>query len=217
METSAISKIDLWLNGLVARLVHKHGNGFCARNSSMTTTSFLEHPPEQIVKYPDDILRKVCTPVAEINDDIRKVCRIMFDLMYKFRGWGLAAPQVGLDLQIFVVNQTDAPATEKVFINSDIFFYGPRTTTFVEGCLSLPGCSGPIDRPHKIMMKHLDENGKNHKVAYEGMMSRIVQHEFDHTQGKLITDLMSTPSFDKIRPVLAQLEANARQERRASA
>ncbi len=200
----------------VDRLVHTHSNAFLSKDSVTTVAAFLKTPPTQAVRYPDALLRRECKPVEEVNDDIRKVCRIMVDLMDKFRGCGLAAPQVGLDLRIFVANPAASvfarndPSKSQVFINPEIFHYGARTSSEIEGCLSLPGISTVIDRPRKIMITWLDEDGKKNKAAYEGLMGRICQHEYDHINGKLITDRMSAVEFIRIKSTLERLEQIAR-------
>lgn len=155
----------------------------------MTISEFILQPSHPVVLYPSEILRRVCRPV-EINDDIAKVCRIMLDIMYARNGCGLAAPQVGLDVRIFVANPsaTRDPGKEWAFINPEIIFSSTHTSSSTEGCLSLPGCVGMVERPRKIILTACDTTGRKNKYAFEGLMGRIVQHEFDHLDGRLILD-----------------------------
>jgi peptide deformylase len=175
----------------------------------MTFKQFLENQDIQIRKFPDPILRTVTTLVEEVTDEVRQVCDKLLTLMYKFKGVGLAAPQVGLPYRIFVADP--APGTERskpyIFINPQIIFRGERSSLEMEGCLSFPGISSVIERPHKMMFTHLDMNGKHQKQCYEGLLGRICQHEIDHLYGILFIDRMfeadrvrTKPAIDKMIP-----------------
>jgi peptide deformylase len=147
---------------------------------------FIQNPPTEIVKYPDPILLQKAQPVSEINEDVKQACSIMFDLMYQFKGVGLAGPQAGLPYRIFVANHTGAKDKERVFINPKIIYTGNRTSTAEEGCLSLPGVRVAVTRPHKVSLQAYDLDGNLQKYTFEGLMGRIVQHEIDHLDGVLI-------------------------------
>lgn len=116
-------------------------------------------------------------------------CRIMLDKMYAWGGIGLAAPQVGLPLRLFVANPTFRK--ELIFINPEILGFGKRTSSAVEGCLSLPGIHATIERPHQVRFRALDLDGKAQTHTYEGTTARVVQHEYDHLVGTLIWDRVS--------------------------
>ena len=211
---SIVATIMEWVQDRNGRLVNEWWSSITG--ASMTVAEFLATPPTSVVLYPNEILRRTCKPILledTVKDEIRRVVDVMFDLMYQHKGCGLAAPQVGLDISLFVVNPTgdrDRKDKEKVFINPSIFHYGPRTTSEVEGCLSLPGCTAVIDRPRKIMGKATHLDGTEEKFCYEGLMSRICQHEYNHLQGTLIIDMMSMVDAKRVRPVLDRLETIAR-------
>jgi peptide deformylase len=154
----------------------------------MTVDDFLANPPTEIVKFPSEILTSPTEPVI-YSEKIVKVCEEMFKLMYQFEGVGLAAPQVNLPYRIFVVNPLCDPSRkdkELAFINPEAFQYGKRTSTMIEGCLSLPGTTVEITRPHKVIFQAINLQGEKHKYCYEGMLARIIQHETDHLFQKLI-------------------------------
>jgi peptide deformylase len=144
---------------------------------------WLKNPPDKIVLYPDPILRQQTKPI-EINEDFDKVCAIMFELMYANKGIGLAAPQVGLPYQLFVININ---GKECVFANPVLSIQGNRKIVHEEGCLSLPGVKGLVERPRTIRIEYEDRKGK--KVnQFDGLFSRVIQHEVDHILGILFID-----------------------------
>lgn len=149
----------------------------------MTFEKFIQSPPDQVVKYPDPILTSKASPIAEVNDDVREAVRVMIDLMIEFNGCGLAAPQVGLPYQLFVVGYN---AKHYAFINPADLSYGDRTWSLPESCLSLPGISVDVVRPRLVMFKAQGLDGRIRKYGYEGMLGRICQHEIDHLFGRLI-------------------------------
>lgn len=148
--------------------------------------NWLQNPPSEIVKIPNEILTTPTKPVEDISL-IPDIAKIMFQLMYKFHGVGLAAPQVGLPYRFFVCNNNPSnKSKEKIFINPEITFEGDRTRLMEESCLSIPNKSVVVERPNKVTFSYITIEGKQEKVTYEGLMSRIVQHEIDHLDGKLI-------------------------------
>lgn len=134
----------------------------------------------------DPILRTPGLPVDSFPVD-QGLISGMFDLMIKFDGWGLAANQVGVSLNLFVVG---TPDFKKVFVNPKITKFGLRTIEFEERCLSSPGISVKITRPRNIQIEYQDENGLHHKGSFDGIISRIIQHEYEHCLGRLITDYL---------------------------
>lgn len=204
-----------WVQDRNSRLVNEWWSS--KQGKSMTVAEFLASPPKSVVLYPNEMLRRTCKPILmledTIKDEMRRVADVMFDLMYQNKGCGLAAPQVGLDIALFVVNPTgdrDRKDKEKVFINPEIFHYGPRMAGEIEGCLSLPGCTAIIDRPRKVMGRATHLDGTEEKFCYEGLMGRICQHEYDHLKGKMIIDMMSMLDMKRVRPALEKLETQAR-------
>ena len=148
----------------------------------------------EILKYPDPQLRRVCRPVAEITKDIHELAANMLETMYAARGVGLAAPQVGIDLRMLVMDP--GMGTEelepRVIINPALELAGELITSEQEGCLSVPmNYRADVPRYSKVRLKGLDLQGKPLDEELEGFAAIIVQHETDHLDGKLFIDKMS--------------------------
>ncbi len=148
----------------------------------MTVEEFLTTPPVAIVKIPDPVLFEVAQPVSDL-EPWQKISDIMFDLMVKFHGCGLAAPQVGLSYRAFILGTSK---TKLTFINPEVLEVGDQKGTSIEGCLSIPGFSTNVERPRKIKVKWTGLDGKETIQTFEGLTSRAFQHEFDHLNGVLI-------------------------------
>ena len=116
----------------------------------------------------------------------------MFETMYNAHGVGLAAPQVGLGIRLFVIDaaQMDEKLEgyKKVFINPKITAHDDEEVKFEEGCLSIPGVRGKVKRPDEITIHYLDENFEPQELTVDGIVSRIIQHEYDHIEGILFTE-----------------------------
>ncbi|MBL4701739.1 MAG: peptide deformylase [Phycisphaeraceae bacterium] len=160
-----------------------------------------------IVLYPDPVLRQVTKPVEHVTPEIQCICRRMLELMHQAPGVGLAAPQVGLLLRLFVANASGEPEQDMVFINPVITADGKVTEDLDEGCLSLPDITASIRRPQAVTIEATDINGERFRVSSDDLPARIWQHEYDHLDGILIIDKMSP--IDKIanRKVIKELEA----------
>ena len=139
-----------------------------------------------IRKYGDEILRKKCRVVDEINERILTLIKDMAETMYKADGVGIAAPQVGILKRIFVIDVYDGEGT-RVFINPEIL-EKDREQIDVEGCLSLPGEQGEVKRPERVKVKALDMNGNEFTLSAEGLLARAICHENDHLDGILFVD-----------------------------
>ncbi|MCI8283827.1 MAG: peptide deformylase [Firmicutes bacterium] len=137
-----------------------------------------------IVKYGDEILKKKCRPVTDINDRIQVLIDDMIETVHEANGVGLAAPQVGVLRRIFVVDIGEGPI---VLINPEIV-ETDGVQDGEEGCLSLPGRAGQVSRPNYVKIKGLDRNGN--EVEYEGteLLARAFCHENDHLDGVLYID-----------------------------
>lgn len=138
----------------------------------------------EIRKKGDDILRKTCKPVQELNDKVRELIDDMLETMYEADGVGLAAPQVGVMKRLCVIDVGEGPI---VLIN-------PEKTKEtgaqyeVEGCLSVPGVYGEVKRPAKVVVKALNKKGEEITVEGEGFLARAISHEMDHLDGVLFED-----------------------------
>ena len=139
----------------------------------------------QIVKLGAGSLREKSVPVEAVTDEIRKLAAEMLELMYKADGVGLAAPQVGKNIRMFVADDGSGPG---VFINPQITGTSPELADFEEGCLSVPGVYEKVMRPACVRIQAQDENGRRRVVQAEGFLARILQHEYDHLDGVLFID-----------------------------
>lgn len=147
----------------------------------------------QIVQYPHPALRYAAKPVREVTDEIRDIARQMIELMLGAGGIGLAANQVGLPIQLFVLNAENEAAQQigqSVFINPQIT-ERKGIIEEEEGCLSLPGLYAKLKRAAKIQLTALDQNGNPFQLTAEGLVSRAIQHEVDHLHGILFIDKLS--------------------------
>ncbi|MCH2490926.1 MAG: peptide deformylase [Flavobacteriales bacterium] len=159
-----------------------------------------------IVAYGDPVLRKVAKDIDENYPKLDALIENMFDTMYGARGIGLAAPQIGLPIRIFIVDATpfedDEDLSEeeqklvaefkKVFINAKIISEEGDEWAFNEGCLSIPDINEDVFRQPKITIEYYDADFKKHTETYEGIVARIIQHEYDHIEGILFTDKLSS-------------------------
>lgn len=158
-----------------------------------------------IVAYGDPVLRKETAEISEDYPNLDQLIENMFETMYEARGIGLAAPQVGVSIRLFIVDATpfedDDDFTEeeqkflstfkKVFINAKILDESGDEWVFNEGCLSIPEVREDIFRQPEITLEYQDENFKKHKETFKGIVARIIQHEYDHIEGILFTDKLS--------------------------
>ena len=147
-----------------------------------------------IVIYGSPVLRKKSVNIDPDYPELNKLIADMFLTLDEASGVGLAAPQIGKNIRLFVVDCTpwaeDVPELaeyRKVFINAEIYERSEETSLFNEGCLSLPGLHEDVRRPVKIKMRYLDENDE----LFEGLPARVIQHEYDHLEGEVFTDRLS--------------------------
>lgn len=145
--------------------------------------------------YGHPVLRKKCENISEDFKDLDKLIENMFDTMYNASGVGLAAPQIGKSIRLFVVDASpfaeDEPDLEnfkRVFINATIEERTGEEWSMDEGCLSIPGLTAPVIREDEIKISYYDENWEKHTEYFKGYASRIIQHEYDHIEGILFPD-----------------------------
>ncbi len=139
-----------------------------------------------IVHLGDDLLRQKSLPVEEVTDEVRAFISDMFETMRKADGIGLAAVQVGKLLRIFVVCADDD--VDRVFINPQIVATSQEQTSYEEGCLSIPNTYEKILRPERITIQALNERGRPFTIEAEGLLARVIQHEYDHLEGLVFID-----------------------------
>lgn len=144
-----------------------------------------------ILHYPDKRLRVKAAPIAAITPDVLALIEDMKETMYAAPGCGLAAPQIGVSLRLFIVDTAgdDEPSDLRVFINPEIVSR-QGTVVWEEGCLSFPGVHEDIERAEKVVVRALDEHGKVVELAADGLLGVAVQHENDHLDGVLMIDHM---------------------------
>ncbi len=151
-----------------------------------------------IVIYGASELKALSAPIEKGSIDVKTLSEDMFATMYQAGGVGLAAPQIGMNIRMFVIDASpwaeEEPALadfKKTFINAEIYEYGDEEDYFSEGCLSLPGLYEDVKRPTSIRIRYVDENWEEHDEFYDGYAARVIQHEYDHLDGKVFTDRLS--------------------------
>ncbi|MDO4295367.1 MAG: peptide deformylase [bacterium] len=148
----------------------------------------------------DDILKKTCKPVKEMNARTQELIEDMFETMYATNGCGLAAPQVGILKRIVVIDVDDG--NQYVLINPQILETKDSQSGY-EGCLSVPGKRGIVTRPNYVKVKALDENLQEYILEGTELLARAICHECDHLDGKLYVDLVE----GELEDVTEDLEA----------
>ncbi|KAK9732864.1 hypothetical protein RND81_04G028100 [Saponaria officinalis] len=164
--------------------------------------------PLKIVEYPDPRLRAKNKKINMFDDNLKKLVSEMFDVMYRTDGIGLAAPQVGMNVQLMVFNPVGerGKGEEMVLINPRVTKSSQKITLFDEGCLSFPEIYGDVQRPESVKVDARDLSGSRFSVTLSGLPARVFQHEFDHLQGILFFERMSEDVLDTIRGGLQALE-----------
>ncbi|CAM4059035.1 peptide deformylase [Flavobacterium branchiophilum] len=172
-----------------------------------------------IVGYGDVVLRKVCENISEDYPNLKELIANMYDTMYNAYGIGLAAPQIGLPIRLFVVDTEPFSDSENLsdeekiklkdfkqtFINAKMLKEEGEEWGFNEGCLSIPDVREDVYRKEKITIEFLDDNFETKVETFDGMIARVIQHEYDHIEGILFTDLVSTLKKQLIKKKLQNI------------
>lgn len=157
-----------------------------------------------IVAYGHPVLRKEAEPITAEYPDLEALLDNMWATMYNAQGVGLAAPQIGLPIRIFLVDSKQLESEEEeddtdqidgiktAFINAQILEKSGEPWPYEEGCLSIPDVREKVLRPETIRMRWQDENFETHEATFEGVNARIIQHEYDHIEGVLFTDYLGS-------------------------
>lgn len=150
-----------------------------------------------IVAYGDPVLRKVGVEITKDYPDLQKLIDNMFETMEKSRGVGLAAPQIGKSIRLFVIDSTrmydegeENEGLREVFINAKIIDESGDEWGYEEGCLSIPGIRDDVYREETILVQYYDRNFKFQEKEFDGLTARVIQHEYDHIEGKLFIDYL---------------------------
>ena len=147
-----------------------------------------------ILIHPDPRLKTVCKPVTDLTDDIRRLADDMLATMYDAPGIGLAAPQVGVLGRMLVmdcVKGEDEAPKPMVLINPEVIWSSDESSTYNEGCLSIPEQYADVERPASVKVRWLGVDGKDHEEQFHDLWATCVQHEIDHLDGKLFIDYLS--------------------------
>ena len=150
-----------------------------------------------IYAYGQPVLKKVAAPVEPGFEGLEQVIADMWETMYHADGVGLAAPQVGLGIRLFVIDTLQLekedkkerePGFKKVFLNAQLVEESGDSWTYEEGCLSIPRIRGDVERPPVIRLRYQDEQFREYEETFTGINARVIQHEYDHIEGVLFTE-----------------------------
>lgn len=150
----------------------------------------------EVVTIPAEVLYRKADPVADIDGAVVKLADQMVDAMHAAKGIGLAGPQVGTSLRLFVVHLADDEP--RLFINPEIIGTSIETVKMEEGCLSIPGLYADVIRPRSVEVQAYNRRGRPFSVTAEGLLARVIQHELDHLNGVLFVDHLSQRTRDKL-------------------
>ena len=176
--------------------------------------------------YGDPALREKTTKIDIITDDIKELASRMVAIMYKYDGIGLAAPQVGINKNLIVVNLTSEhlqnnssispgealllPQMPIAFVNPEMVSFGRETLTTEEGCLSVPGVYAPVTRPITIILKSQLLSNETINIPCGGLLARVIQHEIDHLSGILFVDKLNSVNYKKVRKKIDRLKKHVK-------
>lgn len=172
-----------------------------------------------IIAYGDPVLRKKCENITPEYDDLEKLIGNMWETMYNANGVGLAAPQIGKPIRLFLVDTAPFADDEdfseeerrqlqgfkRVFINAHIESETGEKWAFNEGCLSIPDIREDVSRMDTLTLRYQDENFKEHTETFDGLLARVIQHEYDHIEGILFTDKLSSLKKRLLKGKLANI------------
>lgn len=148
-----------------------------------------------VFAFGQPVLKKKATDIDQEYNGLKDLIDNMWETMYAAHGVGIAAPQVGLSIRLFIIDSIQimednkkAEGIKKVFINAKIIEETGEIWAYEEGCLSIPNIRGDVERQQKVRIQYLDENFKKHDEIYEGINARVIQHEYDHIEGILFVE-----------------------------
>ena len=154
----------------------------------------------KILKFPDQDLRIKAKPVESFDGELKTLTDDMFDTMHSVNGIGLAATQIGVAKQVAVIDISPEKNEPLIIVNPEIQILDPsKTEDYDEGCLSVPGFFEKISRPSDIELSYQDLNGKKQEIRPEGLLTKVIQHELDHLNGRLFVDYISELKRRRIR------------------
>lgn len=152
-----------------------------------------------IVAYGNSILKHQAEEISKDFPDLKQLVNDMFETMYHAQGCGLAAPQINKSIRLFVIDTDDfkekypeGAGVKKVFVNPQIIELSGAEWSFKEGCLSLPDMGEDVIRPSKVRIHYFDEDFVEHEDEFDGIVARVIQHEYDHLEGLVYVDRVSS-------------------------
>lgn len=160
-----------------------------------------------LVVYPDERLRHTTKMVEKFDGELKKLTADMLESMYHHKGVGLAAPQIGKALRVFVVDVSDGRNEPMVFINPQILSKS-GSNEYEEGCLSVPDYTAKVVRPKIVSVRAQDINGQEFSLNADELLATCIQHEFDHLEGKLFIDHISKLKRQRYETKLAKMAKN---------
>jgi peptide deformylase len=164
-----------------------------------------------IITLPDKRLRAASAPVDKVTPELLSLAQDMLETMYDAPGIGLAAVQVGVMKRLIVLDVAKKEGESKpmIFFNPEIISASEEKSTYKEGCLSIPGIEEEVERPARVRISYMDHEGKTQELEAGGLLATCLQHEIDHTNGKLFIDYLSKLKRDMVMKKFRKLAKNA--------
>ena len=166
-----------------------------------------------IYAYGQSVLKKVAKPIDQDYPELEKLLENMWETMYAANGVGLAAPQIGKSIRIFLIDSADMQdegeedkGIKQAFINAQVVEEAGKLWDYDEGCLSIPDISGAVERPSTLTIRYHDENFVEHEKTFTGVNARVIQHEYDHIEGKLFTEKLKPIKKKMIKRKLEKIK-----------
>jgi peptide deformylase len=167
-----------------------------------------------VFAFGQPVLKKKASDINSDYDELKQLIDNMWETMYAAHGVGIAAPQVGVSIRLFVIDTIQimeeekiAEGIKKVFINAKIIEETGEMWAYEEGCLSIPNIRGDVERQQKVRIQYLDENFEKHDEIYEGINARVIQHEYDHIEGILFVEKLKPLKKKLIQRKLNDIKA----------
>lgn len=161
----------------------------------------------EIQTYGKKVLRTATKEIPQIDEDFKTIVANMFETMYAAEGIGLAAPQVGKSIRLFVIDLSplDEEEGRRVFVNPRILESGDEQDEYEEGCLSIPTVREIVTRPTSIRLTYQDMTGKQYDEEIDGFLARVIQHEYDHLEKRLFVDHLSALKRSLLKKTLKKI------------
>ncbi len=161
----------------------------------------------EILLLPDPRLRLTSEPIASVNAETRALAADMLETMYAAPGIGLAAIQIGIAKRLVVIDtakKEDEAPRPMIFVNPEIIAASEELSSYEEGCLSIPDYYEEVERPARVRVRYLDEHGETREIEADGILATCLQHEIDHTNGKLFIDHLSRLKRERVTKKFAK-------------